>query len=108
MAQTFTVGKDGFLTQIDLQILRYDTPTITHDLLFSLTAPTNSNFPIAAPALFSASLHPADVPNLDGFFRPQAVTSIDFRTFRDSCYARPGALAGPHFRRTVCGVWKWL
>jgi hypothetical protein len=75
MAQTFTVGKAGFLTQIDLQILRFGT-NVTHDLIFSVTAPTNSNFPVAAPALVSVTLHAADVPNVDGFNSTQAVTSI--------------------------------
>jgi hypothetical protein len=62
LAQTFTVGRDGFLTQIDLQLARTaQFSLISHDLTIDLIAPTNSNSPLGT-VLASATLHPSDIP----------------------------------------------
>src|SRR5689334_22427267 len=59
LAQTFIVTRDGFLTEIDLQLLRssrYDT--ISHDLRIDLVAPTNSTSPLGT-VLTSFALRPS-------------------------------------------------
>jgi hypothetical protein len=75
LAQTLTVGQSGYLTQIDVQILRFQsTLTLTSDLVLTVTAPADLSFPVG-PVLTSITLHPSDVPTFDQF-PTQSVTSI--------------------------------
>lgn len=66
-AQTFTVGRSGLLTRVDLSVVRLQLGSqnlTTEDLRFSVTRPTSSTLPVGA-TLASFTLHPNQVPTPD-------------------------------------------
>jgi PEP-CTERM motif len=65
LSQTFTVGRNGLLNEVDLQLVALgDTTQITTDLMFTLSRVSSLSTPVGVP-LASASFSCADVPQLD-------------------------------------------
>lgn len=65
MAQTFTAGGSGRLTQVDLQLVAFgDLSQATNDLTFTVSRVASLNTPVGV-TLATVTLHPADLPRLD-------------------------------------------
>ena len=75
LAQTFTVGKSGLLTQVNLQLYKLLDPSqVTHNVTVQLYLPSSSSTPLGT-LLASRVLQPSDVPAFD----PSAVQILSFQ-----------------------------
>lgn len=64
-AQTFTAGRTGFLTEVDLQVVILgDVSIVTDDLRITLSRVASLDTPIGV-SLATVTVHPAGVPHLD-------------------------------------------
>ena len=65
MSQTFTTGKSGQLTEVDLQLVAFgDLSQATNDLTVTVSQVASLNTPVGV-TLATVTLHPADLPHLD-------------------------------------------
>ncbi|HTY85876.1 MAG TPA: hypothetical protein VMB80_00305 [Candidatus Acidoferrum sp.] len=65
LAQTFTAGRSGLLTEVDLQLVAFgDLSTLTNNIIFTISRLSSLNSPVGVP-LATVTLHPSDLPHLD-------------------------------------------
>jgi hypothetical protein len=65
LSQTFTAGKSGRLTEVDLQLVAFgDLSQATNDLTFTVSQVASLNTPVGV-TLATVTLHSAELPRLD-------------------------------------------
>jgi hypothetical protein len=101
MSQTFTAGKSGRLTEVDLQLVAFgDLTQATNDLTFTVSLVASLNTPVGV-TLATVTLHSADLPRLDQ-------TGYDSRYLMPIYFSTPPVLSqGSFFSLTLTSAQPW-